>query len=190
MLLPGCPCCGPSCSECRHYNYDTIYNTTAVSVTINGSSVPVWSDVSIPGGTWLNLSAPSIVQSLCFQATDSPKRVQFRAVFIPNSSATQNVSGGFEDIDVGGCASLRVSIVIYAQLYNTTVSYNSSLRLTAYYDVPANCTDTGGQGTLESSWTQVEAIYLSEDCLIEYYDFLNQLDISVAFSWDPCECPP
>jgi hypothetical protein len=31
---------------------------------------------------------------------------------------------------------------------------------------------------------------LSEDCLIEYYDFLNLLDISVAFSWDACECPP
>jgi len=189
----GCsPCCAPTdpCLECRHYNYETIYSTSTVTVTINGSSVPVWSDVSIPSPTWRSLSAPSIIQSLCFQAANSPKVVRFHAVFDGNASSNSNISGGFEDIDIGGCNSLRASVVIHANLHDTTLSYNTSLRLTAYYDVPVNCTDTGGAGTLESAWIQVESIALSEDCLIEYHDFLDQLDISVSFSWDACECPP
>jgi len=189
----GCsPCCAPTdpCPECRHYNYETIYSTSSVTVTINGSSVPVWPDLSPVGRTRLELAAPSIVQSLCFATANSPKLVRFYAVFDGNSSAIDNIAGGFEDVDVNNCLSTRASVVIHANLHSTTLSSNTSLRLTAYYDVPLNCTDDGGTGTLEPSWIQMDSMTLSEDCLIEYYDFLNQLDISVEFSWDPCECPP
>ena len=196
MLLGGgssCQSCGckpDACPDCRHYNYETIYSTATVTVTIDGSSVPVWSDVSIPSPTWLSVSAPGVIQSFCFEAANSPKVVRFHAVFNGNASSNSNISGGFEDIDIDGCNSTRASVVIHANLHNTTLSFNTSLRLTANYDVPVNCTDIGGAGTLESAWVQVDSITLSEDCLIEYYDFLNQLDISVSFSWDPCECPP
>ena len=186
----GCGCVPDLCPECRHYNYETIYSTATVTVTINGSNVPVWPTVSSIGQTHLDVQAPATIQSLCFESANSPKLVRFHSVFDGNASSIWNGSGGFEDIDINGCFSPRAVVVIHANLHNTTLSFNTSLRLTAYYDVPVNCTDTGGAGTLESAWIQVESIVLSEDCLIEYYDFLNQLDISVSFSWDPCECPP
>jgi len=185
MLLPGCQCCGTSpCPECRHYTVDTFDNSLTATVTINGYSIPVYTGDFFPEYEYLSI--PSEVQSNCFVGYENPKRAGFYAEFQADSAFR-------EYFEVSGCPSVRVLLRIYVVLPESQY-YGPNSRLALQiegYDIPANCTDTGGTATTSQSWYfWGNDQFVDENCTIALLDWLSTLTVVTTFAFDPCECPP
>jgi hypothetical protein len=177
----GCsPCCAPTdpCLECRQYTADTYYLSATASVTINGYAVPMF--YSFDGArTFLDLTLPSSIQSSCFEPSNSPKVARFHALYVP---------AGFVDVDYStGCETWKTYLWIYASLHNSSYFYNAARSIPSY--IMGNCDDTGG-AAIPGTWFYPDAVYLPEDCRIDWLDWLNSLTVVTTFAWDACECPP
>jgi len=186
----GCsPCCGPQnpCSECRHYTVDTWYLTATLTVTINGINIPVWDGTGAPPAA-VKITPNGAVQSTCFSVGTSPKKIGFTAQYSTDVEGVENP-----------CPNFRTYGTIYAFIDDPEIIYSTMTTYPKY--VLGACTDTGGvSGTYmryndtteysSAKWTNPEAIYLFEDCEIEYRDWLDGLTVVSTFAWDACECPP
>jgi len=93
-----------------------------------------------------------------------------------------------ENYPINGCDTWRTYLTLNVFLPGSAYFYNAGTYVPTYI-MPFNCTDTGGTATPGDAWF-FDGVFLPEDCLIEYSDWLNQLDIVTTFSWDACECPP
>ena len=193
MLLGGgsscqsCGCVGNPCPECRHYTADTWYLTATMTVTINGVNIPVWDGTGTPPAA-VKLTPNGAVQSTCFAVGTSPKKIGFRAYYYKDAE------------DVGAsCVNPRTYGTISAFIDDPGIIYSTMETYPKY--VLGACTDTGGVAGVymrygdtteysSATWTNPEAIYLYEDCEIEYRDWLAGLTVVTTFAWDACECPP
>ena len=187
----GIPCgkcgCGNPCAECRHYTVDTWYLTATVTVTIDGINIPVWDGSGGPPAA-VKITPNGAVQSKCFDVGTSPKRIAFRASYFLDS----------EDVETP-CLNPRTYAYITASIDDPNIIYSTMTTYPKY--VLGGCDDTGGVAGIymryndtteysSATWTNAEAIYLYEDCEIEYRDWLAGLTVVSTFAWDACECPP
>ena len=193
MLLGGkggcqqCACSPDPCQECRHYTVDTWYLTATMTVTINGVNIPVWNGTGAPPAA-VKFTPNGAVQSTCFSVGTSPKKIGFRATYYQDAEDVENP-----------CLNYRTYGQIFAFIDDPYILYSTMATYPKY--VLGACTDTGGVAGIymrygdtteysSATWTNPEAIYLYEDCEIEYRDWLAGLTVVTTFAWDACVCPP
>jgi hypothetical protein len=166
---------------------DTWYLTATVTVTINGINIPVWDGSGAPPAA-VKITPNGAVQSTCFDVGTSPKRIAFRASYFLDA----------EDAETP-CLNPRTYAYITASIDDPNIIYSTMTTYPKY--VLGGCDDTGGVASIymryndtteysSATWTNAEAIYLYEDCEIEYRDWLAGLTVVSTFAWDACECPP
>jgi hypothetical protein len=193
MLLGGgsscqqCGCVGDPCPECRHYTVDTWYLTATMTVTINGVNIPVWNGTGAPPAA-VKFTPSGAVQSTCFSVGTSPKQIGFRASYYPD----------VENVETP-CLNFRTYGTISAFIDDPNIIYSTMTTYPKY--VLGACSDTGGVAGIymryndttqysSAAWTNPEAIYLYENCEINYRDWLAALTVVTTFAWDACVCPP
>jgi hypothetical protein len=178
MLLPGCPCCGPTCPECTHYSASDSFTGATVSITLDGSSVPAL------GSTPITRTPSGLVVSACFLPSDTVKQARFTYEYIPAEFA--------EDVlDANNCDASRVFAYINVSLrfINGECTYRFRCKVSR---VTGECSETGGAADV-GSWYAVDSDCgggIPEDCRIEMLDWLSTLSVSASFSYAACECPP
>ena len=193
MLLGGkggcqqCACAPDPCQECRHYTVDTWYLTATMTVTINGVNIPVWNGTGAPPAA-VKFTPNGAVQSTCFSVGTSPKKIGFTATYTKEAEDVENP-----------CLNFRTYGTIFAFIDDPNIIYSGMTTYPKY--VLGACSDTGGVAGIymrygdtteysSAAWNNPEAIYLYEDCEIEYRDWLAGLTVVTTFAWDACECPP
>jgi len=184
MILGGgsnCQGCGcsPGCPACTHFSADDFFDTSTVSITVNGNAI---APVPTSPASY-TVTPPAIVRSVCFRPSDTIKRVRFGYEYIPGEFT--------EDDDTSGCWVRRVYATLYALLQFSGGECTYSFRKQVFRDT-GECSDTGGSAS-QLAWQVNDtdcAGGVPEDCQIEMLDWLATLSVSASFTYADCECPP